>query len=115
MSQSYYPQDVTTPNLGLSLYDISVVEAQNFIILDSTIATIVAAETVVSINGAVFQTPNFVNSASVTFTTVGNNVSATASGGGTGAWATLTGDLTETQAIPWDGPIVGTPDTGISR
>ena len=31
------------------------------------------------------------------------------------AWATLTGDLTETQVIPWDGGTVGTPDTGISR
>ena len=32
-----------------------------------------------------------------------------------GTWATLTGDLTETQVIPWDGGTVGTPDTGISR
>jgi hypothetical protein len=30
-------------------------------------------------------------------------------------WANLTGDLTETQVIPWDGAVVGTPDTGISR
>ena len=30
-------------------------------------------------------------------------------------WAALTGDLTETQVIPWDGPTVGTKDTGISR
>src|ERR1039458_8446380 len=30
-------------------------------------------------------------------------------------WASLTGDLTINQVIPWDGPTVGTPDTGISR
>ena len=30
-------------------------------------------------------------------------------------WSALTGDLTETQVIPWDGGTVGTPDTGISR
>jgi len=34
---------------------------------------------------------------------------------GTRAWASLTGDMTETQVAPWDGPTVGTPDTGISR
>jgi hypothetical protein len=34
---------------------------------------------------------------------------------GNGSWAALTGDLTETQVIPWDGPTVGTKDTGISR
>jgi len=33
----------------------------------------------------------------------------------TETWAALTGDLTETQVIPWDGPTVGTKDTGISR
>jgi hypothetical protein len=31
------------------------------------------------------------------------------------AWKNLTGDLTETQVIPWDGSTPGTPDTGISR
>ena len=36
-------------------------------------------------------------------------------GSSSGAWATLTGDLTSTQAIPFDGPSVGTPDTGLSR
>jgi hypothetical protein len=30
-------------------------------------------------------------------------------------WASLTGDLTETQVIPWDGGTPGTPTTGISR
>ena len=50
-------------------------------------------------------------------TTNGTGVSywSTVSGGGGNAWATLTGDLTETQIIPWDGPTVGVPDTGISR
>ena len=36
-------------------------------------------------------------------------------GGGSSAWAALTGDLTSTQVIPFDGSVVGTPDTGISR
>lgn len=31
------------------------------------------------------------------------------------AWASLTGDLTETQTIPFDGATPGTPDTGIMR
>jgi len=30
-------------------------------------------------------------------------------------WASLTGDLTETQVIPFDGGTLGTPDSGISR
>jgi hypothetical protein len=34
---------------------------------------------------------------------------------GVNTWAALTGDLRETQVIPFDGGIVGTPDTGISR
>jgi hypothetical protein len=33
----------------------------------------------------------------------------------TETWAGLTGDLTEHQVIPFDGPTVGTPDSGISR
>ena len=35
--------------------------------------------------------------------------------GGSGAWASLTGNMTETQVAPWDGPTVGVVDTGISR
>jgi hypothetical protein len=31
------------------------------------------------------------------------------------AWSRLSGDLTETQLIAFDGPVLGTPDTGISR
>ena len=34
---------------------------------------------------------------------------------GVNTWAALSGDLTETQVIPFDGGTVGTPDTGISR
>jgi hypothetical protein len=33
----------------------------------------------------------------------------------TALWSALTGDLNETQIIPFDGPTPGTPDTGISR
>lgn len=43
-------------------------------------------------------------------------VTAGAGGGAASApWARLTGDLTETQVIAFDGGTVGTPDTGISR
>ena len=34
---------------------------------------------------------------------------------GVNTWAALSGDLRETQVIPFDGGTVGTPDTGISR
>ena len=53
---------------------------------------------------------------------------ATTAGGGTGGgvvppptpttecpWSGLFGDMTISQVAPWDGPNVGTPDTGISR
>ena len=43
------------------------------------------------------------------------NTSWVAQSGGSSTWAGLTGDLTETQVIPFDGGTVGTPDTGISR
>ncbi len=42
-------------------------------------------------------------------------VDAAVGHGGSGAWASLTGDMTETQVAPWDGPTVGVADTGISR
>jgi len=99
-----------TVNLGLALYDMSYEMAENFIILDAAIGS----GSSVRINSAVIPNVNFVNSATVTFSVVGSNVSAMAASGGA-AWASLTGDLTETQVIPWDGGTVGTPDTGISR
>jgi hypothetical protein len=39
----------------------------------------------------------------------------TTSSGIAGAWSSLTGDLTEIQVIPWNGPTIGIPDTFISR
>ena len=46
-------------------------------------------------------------------TSTGVKWATVAAGGST--WAALTGDLTSTQVIPFDGNVVGTPDTGISR
>ncbi|MGA2886232.1 MAG: hypothetical protein ABSE80_13975, partial [Halobacteriota archaeon] len=141
---SYYLQssDPITPNLLLSLKGMDPVVAEDFVKIDAFAAGPFGSA--VRINGSVISNPNFINSATVTFSTVGSNVSATAvaSGGvssfigrtgvvvavgtdyaafyapisgGSSAWASLTGDLTETQVIPWDGPTPGTKDTGISR
>jgi hypothetical protein len=99
-------------NLGLSLWGADPVVIENFLTIDTAF---VALTTNIDINGVAVPNPNFVNSASVTFSVVGSNVHATAAGGGSGAWASLTGDLTETQVIPWDGSTPGTKDSGISR
>jgi hypothetical protein len=101
-----------TLNLGLATWGMDEVLAQNMILIDAFAAGPFGSA--VRINGAVISNPNFVNSATVTFSVVGSNVSATAAAGSS-AWANLTGDLTETQVIPWDGPTPGTPDSGISR
>jgi hypothetical protein len=107
MAPLIYPagDEQQTLNLGLATWGMDEVLAQNMILIDAS---------AVKINGSLISNLNFVNSASVTFSVVGSNVSAT-SITGAAAWATLTGDLTENQVIPWDGPIIGTPDTGISR
>jgi len=72
----YYPGAFETPNLNMSLTNMPVNIAENFVLLDAEFP--------------------------------GSSPSAL-------AWKNLTGDLTETQVIPWDGGTPGTPDTGISR
>src|ERR1700674_5110913 len=90
-----------TPNLKLALNNMSLTSGNNFEIIDSVFGK------GIQVNGTVINGPNFVNSASVTFGVVGSTVSLTAAGGGSGAWATLTGNLRKTQVIPWDGPTIG--------
>ena len=50
-----------------------------------------------------------------TGSSIGPAVTFIAGGGGSSAWSSLTGDLAETQVIPFDGSTIGTPDTGLSR
>ena len=109
-----YPagDEQVTVNIGLATWGMDEVLAENMILIDAAIGGPTGS---IKINGSVVPATNFINSASVTFSVVGSNVSATATSAGSAAWASLTGDLTETQVVPWDGPTPGTPDTGISR
>jgi len=121
MSVPYYPGSLYTPNLGLALYSVDSIIAENFVILD----TAYGAGSSIFVNGTLVESPNLNGTLPAAPSGKSNviwqydsngNVSAyTTGGGGTGAWATLTGDMTETQVAPWDGPTVGVPDTGISR
>jgi hypothetical protein len=77
-----------TPTLGLSTFDMTAALANNMTTIDTNAASTAAAITVINLAIA--------------------NLPPT-------AWKNLTGDLTETQVIPWDGPTVETKDTGISR
>src|ERR1039458_2809221 len=109
-----------TPNLRLELFRPLGVgwreDATAGAILDQNMALIDAAlgsgSSSVYVNAVKIGSPNFKNSATVTFSVSGSDVTATA---GSGAWAALTGDLTETQVLPWDGDTPGTKDTFLSR
>src|ERR1039458_1544481 len=109
-----------TPNLRLELFNPLGVgwreDATAGAILDQNMALIDAAlgsgSSSVYVNAVKIGSPNFKNSATVTFSVSGSDVTATA---GSGAWAALTGDLTETQVLPWDGDTPGTKDTFLSR
>jgi hypothetical protein len=72
-----YPggDDPVTPNLKLALKNMSLTTGNNFEILDAAFGT------GIQVNGSVVNSPNFVNSASATFSVVGSNVSITAAGG----------------------------------
>ena len=121
MSIPYYPGSLYTPVLGLSLFGMDEVLAENMVILDAAYG----AGSSINVNGTLVASPNLngtlpaapAGKSNVIWQYDSNgNVSAyTTGGGGSGAWATLTGDMTETQVAPWDGPTVGVPDTGISR
>src|ERR1035437_10157998 len=77
MTAPYYPQKVITPNLGLALYSVDEIIADNFIILDAFAGTAQS----IQVNGTVIPQTNFIDSATVTFTVVGSNVTANAAAG----------------------------------
>jgi hypothetical protein len=113
--------DPITVNLGLSLKGCDPIVAENFYLIDTAFGQ---GGTTVQVNGAIVNDPNFNNTipaapigySNVTWQVSGSNVSAyITTSGQTETWAGLTGDLTIAQVIPFDGPTVGTPDTGISR
>lgn len=79
MPTPYYPGITLTPFLGLSLIGMDEVVAQDFILID---AFAEAAGASIEVNGSVVNSPNFTDSATVTFTVVGSNISLTAAGGG---------------------------------
>jgi hypothetical protein len=75
-SVNYYPGDAPiTPHLGLSLVGMDEVVAEDMILIDTAFGTIGGS---IKVNGSVVNNPNFVNSASVIFSVIGSNVSATA-------------------------------------
>src|ERR1035437_702926 len=61
-----------TPNLGLSLKGMDAIVAEDFVLID----TAVGGGTAIQVNGAVIPAANFIDSATVTFTVLGSNVSA---------------------------------------
>jgi hypothetical protein len=79
---AYYSQtsDPTTPNLGLALKAMDPIVAENFVIID----TAYGSGSSIEVNGVVVPAPaNFINSASVTLSVLGSNISLTSAGGGT--------------------------------
>src|ERR1700680_3133870 len=104
MSQIYPGGDhQITPNLGLGLWGTDEVMSDNIILIDTAFGSVGGS---IKINGSVVNSPNFVNSASATFSVIGSNISITAAGAST--WAGLTGTLSNGQVIPYG-------DAGISR
>ena len=88
MSNIYPAGDAQySTNLGLALWGADEVVVENFLLIDAAIGS----GSSVQINGAVIPNVNFVNSATVTFSVVGSNVSATAASGGTPGGST--GDI----------------------
>ena len=78
---AYYSQtsDPTTPNLGLALKAMDPIVAENFVIID----TAYGSGSSIEVNGVVVPAPaNFINSASVTLSVLGSNISLTSAGGG---------------------------------
>src|ERR1019366_544128 len=75
----YYLQSSNpiTPNLGLSLKGMDSVVAEDFVLID----TFAGLSGNIKINGAVIPLTNLINSATVTFTVVGSNVTANAVAG----------------------------------
>jgi hypothetical protein len=116
-----YPPAVPTPFLHLSTFDMSATLAMDMWLIDRAFGN----GSSIDVNGVLVQHPNLNNTTpappvgdtNVIFQVDSNgNISAfTAAATFIETWAGLTGDLKESQVIPFDGPTVGTPDTGISR
>src|ERR1035437_7308322 len=70
---SYYGQSANpiTPNLGLSLKGMDPIVAEDFVLID----TFAGSAGAIEINGSVIPSANFINSAMVIFTILGNNIS----------------------------------------
>jgi hypothetical protein len=81
MAPLIYPggDEQQTLNLGLATWGMDEVLAQNMILIDAFAAG--PFGTSIKINGSVIPSPNFISSASVTFSVAGSNVSATAASG----------------------------------
>jgi hypothetical protein len=77
MSVTLYPggDNPVTPNLGLALWDMSLTMAENFEILDSSVAA-----GSLKVNGTTVTAPNLVNSATATLSVVGSNISIATTG-----------------------------------
>lgn len=80
MSQIYPGGDhQISPNLGLALWGIDEVTTDNFLLIDTAFGTVGGS---IQVNGSVVNNPNFIDSASVTFSVIGSNVSLTSSASG---------------------------------
>jgi hypothetical protein len=76
-------------NLGLSLWGADSIVVENFLAIDAAYGTSLS----IKINGSVIPpTPNFVNSATVTFSVTGSTITATAAAG--------SGNATSIQGTP---------------
>lgn len=76
--------DPITPNLGLSLKGMDPIVAEDFYLVDTAFGSVGGS---IDVNGVAVPAPaNFINSASVTFSVVGSNISLTAAGAGAVLW-----------------------------
>ena len=70
--------DPVTPFLGLSLVGMDPIIAEDFVLVDSAFGNLSLS---IQVNGVVVPpVPNFVNSGTVTWTVIGSNIFATATG-----------------------------------
>lgn len=116
-----YPPAVPTPFLHLSTFDMSATLAMDMWLIDRAFGN----GSSIDVNSVLVQHPNLNNTTPAAPAGDTNVIFQVDSNGNVSAyvtaatfietWAGLTGDLTETQVIPFDGPTVGTPDSGISR
>lgn len=98
MSTPYYPGITITPNLGLSLVGMDEVVAEDFILLDAFAGGVSGS---IEVNSSVVNSPNFIDSASATFSVSGSNISITVSGSeGSGISIPTAGTVSPSPAFP---------------